>query len=188
MRKIYGTDRLILKTFTNSFKEAQAVLNFYERNREFFKPWEPLRDEEFYKLENRRDILSWELNSMRRKESIRLWIFDKNDTKFEDIMGMVSLTNIIRGAFQSCFLGYAMDKDAINKGYATEAIGKAIEIGFNELNLHRIEANIMPKNKASLRVAEKLGLQNEGLAKNYLKINGEWEDHIHMVILNEKME
>jgi [ribosomal protein S5]-alanine N-acetyltransferase len=58
---------------------------------------------------------------------------------------------------------------------------------FQELGLHRIEANIMPKNKRSLRVVEKLGFYNEGLAYKYLKINGKWEDHIHMVLLNDKV-
>jgi len=58
---------------------------------------------------------------------------------------------------------------------------------FNEFGLHRIEANIMPKNKRSLRVAPKLGFVNEGTASQYLKINGKWEDHIHMVLLNDKV-
>lgn len=63
-----------------------------------------------------------------------------------------------------------------------------IAIAFRDLELHRIEANIMPHNKASLRVVEKQGFQFEGLAKKYLKIDGKWEDHIHMVLLNEEME
>ena len=91
------------------------------------------------------------------------------------------------GAFLSCYLGYKLDKDEINKGYMTEAVKKGVEVVFNELGLHRIEANIMPRNKASLRVVEKLGFYNEGLAYKYLKINGKWEDHIHMVLLNENL-
>lgn len=89
--------------------------------------------------------------------------------------------------FLSCHLGYKLDKDEINKGYTTEAIEKGIDIIFNEFGLHRIEANIMPKNKSSLRVVEKLGFCNEGLAYKYLKINGKWEDHIHIVLLNDKV-
>jgi ribosomal-protein-alanine N-acetyltransferase len=83
-------------------------------------------------------------------------------------------------------LGYKLDADEINKGYMTEALRKGIDIAFNEVGLHRIEANIMPKNKRSLRTVEKLGFYNEGLAYKYLKINGKWEDHIHMVLLNEE--
>ncbi len=55
---------------------------------------------------------------------------------------------------------------------------------FDEEGLHRIEANIMPKNSASMKVVKKLGFYDEGLAYQYLKINGTWEDHIHMVLLN----
>lgn len=58
---------------------------------------------------------------------------------------------------------------------------------FDDMKLHRIEANIMPKNKQSLKVVEKLGFYDEGLAYKYLKINGKWEDHIHMVLLNNKI-
>ena len=83
---------------------------------------------------------------------------------------------------------YQRNKDEINQGYMTEAIKTAVDYAFKELNLHRIEANIMPKNKASLKVVEKLGFINEGISKKYLKINGSWEDHIHMVLLNEELE
>lgn len=70
----------------------------------------------------------------------------------------------------------------------TEAVEAVVNHAFQELHLHRIEANIMPRNRASLRVVEKLGFRNEGVSREYLKINGKWEDHIHMVLLNEEME
>lgn len=66
----------------------------------------------------------------------------------------------------------------------TEAVGKVTEIAFGRLGLHRIEANIMPWNTRSLRVVQKNGFVNEGIARDYLLINGKWEDHIHMVKLN----
>jgi [ribosomal protein S5]-alanine N-acetyltransferase len=91
----------------------------------------------------------------------------------------------MRGAFLSCFLGYKLDGQEINQGYMTEALKKGTEIMFQDFGLHRIEANIMPKNIRSLRVAEKAGFYNEGLSRKYLNINGKWEDHIHMVLLNE---
>ena len=75
---------------------------------------------------------------------LRLWIFKKGD--MSRVIGTVAFNNIIRGAFLSCHLGYKLDKDEINKGYATEAIRKGIDIIFNYYGLHRIEANIMPRN------------------------------------------
>ena len=63
----------------------------------------------------------------------------------------------------------------------TAAVGVLTQYAFSQLGLHRLEANVMPRNRASLRVLEKNGYENEGLAKRYLHINGVWEDHIHMV-------
>jgi len=96
--------------------------------------------------------------------------------------------NIVRGVFLSCHLGYGLDKDEINKGYMTEALNAVIRFAFDKVKLHRIEANVMPRNKPSIRIVEKLGFKNEGLARKYLKINGKWEDHIHFVVLNKKLE
>ena len=70
----------------------------------------------------------------------------------------------------------------------TEAVSQVVRFAFSSLRLHRIEGNIMPRNKASIRVAEKCGFVREGVARKYLKINGVWEDHIHFVKLNEDME
>ncbi len=70
----------------------------------------------------------------------------------------------------------------------TEALTKAIAVMFNDYGLHRIEANIMPKNQSSLALTEKLGFYNEGLAVKYLRISGTWEDHIHMVKRNDALE
>jgi len=69
----------------------------------------------------------------------------------------------------------------------TEALQEAIAFLFEEWKLHRIEANINPDNQASLRVVEKLGFYNEGLAKKYLKINGKWEDHIHKLLYTKSV-
>ena len=73
------------------------------------------------------------------------------------IIGTVGLNNIVRGCFHSCFLGYKLDQDFLNRGYMTEAVRAAVDYAFGPLALHRVEANIMPHNQASLRVAEKCG-------------------------------
>lgn len=181
MKKKYETERLILKILDKSY--AQLVLDYYLRNKSFLEEWEPVKSKEFYTKQYQEEQLDNEFSNIDNKRSFKLWVFKKEDNS--RIIGSVSFSNIVWGAFLSCHLGYKLDKDEINKGYMTEAIQKGIEVMFNEFGLHRIEANIMPKNKASLRVVEKLGFYNEGLAYKYLKINGKWEDHIHMVLLNE---
>lgn len=181
--KQYETERLTLKILDES--AAPMLLDYYKRNSEFLKEWEPTRDASFYLEEPHIKQLQSDIANIENGNLLRLWIFKKDDR--DRIIGTVSFNNIVRGAFLSCHLGYRLDKDEINNGFVSEAIKKGIEIIFDEYKLHRIEANIMPKNKASLRVVEKLGFYNEGLAYKYLKIHGKWEDHIHMVLLNDNV-
>ena len=81
---------------------------------------------------------------------------------------------------------YKIDAALWGRGYGSEAIRYGTGWAFRVLGLHRAEANVMPRNAASLRAAEKAGYRPEGLARRYLNINGVWEDHIHMVKLNEE--
>ncbi|MGF7056433.1 GNAT family N-acetyltransferase [Brassicibacter mesophilus] len=183
MQKVYETERLILKVVDKSY--AELVVDYYLRNKSFLEEWEPIKDEDFYTKQYQEEQLDKESSTIENNSSLRLWVFkNENENK---VIGSIGFNNIVRGVFLSCHLGYKLDKDEINKGYITEAIRKGIEIMFIEFGLHRIEANIMPRNKRSLRVVEKLGFYNEGLAYKYLKINGKWEDHIHMVLLNDKV-
>lgn len=180
MDRIIETERLILKTLGE--QDAPLVLDYFKRNRDFLEEWEPERAGEFYTEGFQREELKREQAEMEAERMLKLWIFKKEEDR---IIGSVNFGNIVRGAFLSCFLGYRLDKDEKDKGYMTEAIRAGTGLIFSEYGLHRIEANIMPRNKRSLRVAEKLGFYNEGYAKKYLNINGVWEDHIHMVMLNE---
>lgn len=181
--KVYETERLLLKILDESY--AEEVLDYYLRNKDFLSQWEPERKEEFYTRQYHEEQLRKDVSSIKEGTSFRLWIFKKQDKS--RTIGTIAFSNIVWGAFLSCFLGYKLDKDEINKGYMTEAINKGIDIMFNEYGLHRIEANIIPRNTASIRVVQKLGFYNEGLAYKYLKINGKWEDHIHMVLLNDNV-
>lgn len=181
---ILETNRLYLISSRESL--VDKLLDFHSRNKEFLSSFEPLKEEGFYTLEYHKKLLQDEIIRTANGNMMKFYIFSKKDN--DRIIGTVALSNIVRGGFLSCFLGYKMDKKELNKGYMTEAINKVIDYAFNKMKLHRIEANIMPRNKASLRVVEKLRFINEGMSKKYLRINGIWEDHIHMVILNEELE
>ncbi len=182
-QKMYETERLILKVLNE--EAASQVLDYYKRNSSFLSEWEPERDESFYTVDHHSKLLQSDLAQMETGTALKLWIFPKDHP--DKVIGAIAFTNIIKGVFLSCYLGYKLDKDEVNKGYMAEALQKGIDIMFDEYQLHRIEANIMPKNKASMRVVEKLGFYNEGLSYKYLKIHGKWEDHIHMVLLNDKV-
>ena len=162
---------------------AEEAAEYYRRNRLFLAPFEPPRPEEFFTPEHQRTILEQEVRAWEAKTGYRFYLSLPEEP--ERIIGLAGLNDLVRGAFQSCFLSYKLDMDLCGRGYMTEAVEELVRIAFGELGLHRIEANIMPRNKASLRVAEKAGFYNEGLALKYLRIHGVWEDHIHMVLRSD---
>lgn len=182
MYKSYETERLVLRVIDGTF--AQSVLDYFNRNREHLKQFDPLRSENFYKVESRKKAIEKELIDIENEKQLRLWIFKKSDANYEKIIGTICFSHIIKGFFLSCYVGYSIDFEEANKGYITESLEKGIEIMFDEYKLHRIEATVMPKNIPSLKVLEKLNFKNEGLSEKYQRINGKWEDHIHMVLLN----
>jgi len=177
------TPRLILKSIDES--NAYQVNDYVIRNKEFLREWEVIRTPEYYTVETQKELIASDNLYFEHGQLYKVWMYKLDDP--ERIIGSIALSNIVRGAFLSCHLGYRLDHAENNKGYMTEGLERVINLAFNELQLHRIEANIMPKNKASLKVVEKLGFNHEGLARKYLKINGKWEDHIHMVLINDEM-
>jgi ribosomal-protein-alanine N-acetyltransferase len=94
------------------------------------------------------------------------------------IIGRLALGGVMRGAFQNAYLGYWIDEGKQSKGLMTEAVRAATTFAFDVAGLHRIQAAVMPRNRASQRVLEKAGYRREGVALRYLCIAGHWEDHI----------
>ena len=92
--------------------------------------------------------------------------------------GEITLSSIQRGPFQNASIGYWIDRDLAGFGLVPEAVVVVLQYAFESLRLHRIEVAIIPRNAASRRVVEKLGLREEGVARGFLEINGEWEDHV----------
>lgn len=164
---------------------AELAVDYYKRNREFLEAFEPVRDEKFFSLEHQREIIKQEMLQWEEKTAFHFYIMPVRQP--DRIIGMIGLNNVVWNAFCSAFLRYKLDKDFLNRGYMSMAVEMVTRYAFEELHLHRIEANVMPRNKASLRVLEKNQYMNEGTAKYYLKINGVWEDHIHMVKINFAM-
>ncbi|SDR90593.1 ribosomal-protein-alanine N-acetyltransferase [Paenibacillaceae bacterium GAS479] len=184
MKRILKTDRLLLSVA--SPEDSAVITSYVIRNKEFLAPWEPKREEAFFTEESQRALLEADEQMIESGGLVKFWISLQADP--DTVIGSVALGNIVRGVFLSCNLGYRLDKGLLGKGYMPEAVQAIVKHGFDNLGLHRIEANIIPRNAASLSVIRKLGFQEEGLAKRYLKINGKWEDHIHMVMLNDALE
>ena len=179
------TNRLRLKVLGPD--SAGQSLDYYARNHAFVTEWNPTPAAEFYTLAHHQERLRVELALMKEGRLARFWLFKREDAAWTTAIGNLGFNNIVCGAFQSCHLGYQLDEREINRGFMTEALRCAIAFAFDELKLHRIEANVMPRNLRSSRVLAKLGFVEEGLARQYLKINGVWEDHIHYVMFNDNV-
>jgi ribosomal-protein-alanine N-acetyltransferase len=105
-----------------------------------------------------------------------------------DFAGEINLSAVQRGPFQSAYVGYWVDEKHAGNGYMPEALVVLAQYAFDDLHLHRIQISIIPRNAASRRVVEKLGIRNEGVAERYLEINGEWEDHVRYAITVEEWD
>lgn len=178
------TQRLILKSAHEV--TGQEVSAYHLKNKEFMKNYDPVREDSYYTSQFQEEMLKVQRLEWDEKKGCRFYICRKE--KEDEVIGTIALNNIVWGAFCSCFMGYNLDGEYINQGYMTEATNRVIKFAFEDLKLHRIEGNIMPRNGASRAVVEKCGFVNEGISRKYLKINGVWEDHIHYVVLNEEME
>lgn len=173
MKFSYETDRLLLKILDGT--NANDVLRFYLSNRELFERCEALRPDNFYTEQFQRRVLNHEFNMCIKQIGVRFWIYEKTDSSH--VIGTVCFRNIIRHVYQSCEVGYKFDQLFWHHGYACEALQKSIEIAFEDMNLHRITAYIMPDNTASIRLVERAGFSFEGIARKSALIRGAWEDH-----------
>ena len=161
--------------------DAQEMVRIRSESRAFLEPWEatpdvvtdPFADDWFARF----------LKSSRCEASHRLLICHLHDGR---ILGQVGLGGIMRGAFQSCFIGYWIAAKEARRGYGTEGVALAVSYCFGALALHRVEANIIPVNEPSKRLVRKLGFRFEGLARRYLRIAGHWQDHEHWAITIEE--
>ncbi len=138
-------------------------------------PWEP----EWAKDELTRNAFRHRLRHHQHEiREDRGYAFALIDEREDRLIGGVSLSNVRRGVTQSASLGYWLGAPYIGRGAMTEAVRAVVPFAFGALRLHRLEAASMPANTPSIRVLERNGFMREGFAQRYLKINGEWRDHI----------
>jgi ribosomal-protein-alanine N-acetyltransferase len=102
--------------------------------------------------------------------------------------GEINLNAVQRGSFQNAYVGYWIDERHAGRGYMPESVAVVCRFAFEDLRLHRLQIAIIPRNRNSRRVMEKLRLREEGTARRYLEINGVWEDHVRYAITVEEWE
>lgn len=152
-------------------------------NRDFLVPWEPLRTESFYTLEMQASQIELAMRQWADGTGFGFGIF-LNDS--DEMVGRVALANIVRGAWQNSTLGYFVSQSWNGRGIASEAVRLCVGYAFEQANLHRVQASVIPRNVASIRVLEKVGFRHEGFAPRFLNINGVWEDHEQYAVTIEE--
>jgi len=130
----------------------------------------------------------WQFNQRLKRyhgdSNYSLLAIDEHDA----LIACVNLNEIVRGAFQSAYVGYFAFEPYAGKGLMHEAMKLVINLAFNELNLHRLEVNIQPRNVRSIRLIKSLAFRHEGFSPRYLKIEGEWKDHERFALTVEDLQ
>jgi len=174
------TARLVLEV--PEPEAAPLVVAFFARNKEHFARWDPPRPANFATEEFWRERLAKSRLEVLNDQSLRLFLFKEGEVK-----GTCNFTNFMRGPFQACYLGYTIDRSLEGKGFMSEALRAAIAHVFTNLRLHRIMANYVTTNERSARLLEKLGFTVEGMAREYLYIDGAWRDHVLTALTNRSI-
>lgn len=165
-----------------SLEHAEELADYYKRNENHLKAFEPTRESSFYSSEIQREILIDNHKQFINGTSLDLGIFID-----EKLIGKIKLSNIVYGVFKSGIIGYSIDEKYQGRGYMKEAVSLLCQYAFDEMGLHRIEGSVLLNNKKSQRVLEGCGFEKIGINKKYLFINGEWRDHITFYKLNEEI-
>jgi len=174
------TERLILKLL--NIDEAKLALDYFSRNKEHLGTTMPDRKPSFYELPYWENRIKKDKHEFVKGNSCHFFILPHGVDK---VIGTINFTEIMRGVYQGCFLGYGIDKEYEGQGLMTESLSSAIKYAFMDLNIHKLLANYMPWNKASGRVLEKLGFYEVGLVKQELYLSGKWQDHIETRLINK---
>ncbi|MFL0253321.1 GNAT family N-acetyltransferase [Clostridium neuense] len=162
--------------------DATCMLDYYIRNREHLRLFEPSREESFYTFEMQKQILMEGYKQYLNGEGINFGIYVENS-----LIGKIQVSNITYGVFKSAIIGYSMDQKYQGRGWMKQALSLVLNYAFNEMELHRIEASTLVDNIKSQKVLLGCGFEKLGLNRNYLYINGEWRDHITFYKIKNSM-
>jgi len=182
MTKLSGRRVLLRPLVPTDFPDWQEVRR---RNDAWLTPWEPARNPGLPDVVESAEAFAMRCSARERERQLGtgfgFGIFVGNR-----FAGEINLSSVQRGPFQSAYVGYWIDQAAAGRGYVPESVVVVARHAFEDLDLHRLQVAIIPRNSASRRVAQKLGLRDEGTALRYLEIAGVWEDHVRYAITAEE--
>ncbi|MFH4737311.1 ribosomal protein S5-alanine N-acetyltransferase [Vibrio diabolicus] len=166
---------------TAEIGDADMIAEYFQANREYLKLFEPKREEAFFSVNGWLQKLI-KLNELHRMGLGYYCLLVRASSG--EMLGTISFSNLSRFPFYSCNVGYSLAEKAQGHGYMRRGLTMACDYMFNVQKLHRIQAGYMPHNKRSESVLEHVGFNREGYAKDYLLINGEWQDHVLTSLIN----
>ncbi|MFT4862924.1 MAG: ribosomal-protein-alanine N-acetyltransferase [Pseudohongiellaceae bacterium] len=172
-----------MKVIITKPEHAAILANYYGVNEAHLLRWSPAVPYGHHTIEAWRRRLEMREQEMKNHCAMH---FIGTDTEESHIIGTCSLSNVVRGVFLACHMGYSCAQRYEGQGYMKKIASHAIDYAFNDMNLNRIMANYMPENERSAGLLASLGFEREGLARDYLHINGRWEDHTLTSLLNPK--
>jgi ribosomal-protein-alanine N-acetyltransferase len=178
--KLYNTPQGIYISLL-TLMDAEELLNLRLRNSKEHQQFEPLRDNDYFTLESQRQLINQRILDARQDSAYMFGIYLLSG----ELIGQITISNVVRGVGQFADIGYCIDHEMQGNGYTSAAVQLILGYAFRSLGLHRLQAAILPHNDGSRRVLEKNGFQAEGLARRFLRINGEWQDHRTYAILAE---
>lgn len=175
------TDRMVVRLVHD--RDAYRLADYYAENREFLKPWEPVRDESHCYPSGWQARLGL-INELQKQGSAYYFLLlDQNEN---EVRGVANFSNVLRGSFHACYLGYSLGEKWQGQGLMHEGAQAAIRYMFRQQRMHRIMANYMPHNQRSGALLKRMGFEKEGYAKDYLLINGKWQDHVLTALVNQE--
>ncbi len=175
--------RVVLRPLRPDDFDAWADVR--RRSRDWLEPWEPLPEVGSPDPVTDRDAFTARCGSWDRQRHLDA-AYGYGVFLDGGFIGEVSLGTVHRGPFQTAFVGYWIDEPLAGRGLTPEAVALLVDHAFGHLKLHRVEAAVVPRNSASIRVVEKLGMRYEGVAKRFLQIRGVWEDHARYALTVEE--
>jgi ribosomal-protein-alanine N-acetyltransferase len=167
--------------------EAETVA-FFTRNRQHFSRWDPPAPTDFYTAKFWERSVARSVEEFRADRAVRFDLYDGTVSGSRRIIGRLGFSQVFRGPFQSCILGYQIDAAYEGQGLMFEGLQAAIRYMFDIKQLHRIQANHLPENARSAALLARLGFAREGLAKDYLYIAGAWRDHVLNALTNPQYD
>jgi len=161
----------------------RIMSQYFKNNEDHLKRWSPLVPRDHHSIEAWASRLKERESEYEKELSAHFIGTDESESQ---VIGSCSLSNVVRGVFQACHMGYSVAESYEGQGYMKGIASHAIEFAFSKFRIHRIMANYMPANERSEGLLKALGFEQEGYAKQYILINGQWEDHVLTSLINPR--